>query len=67
MKKKGPRLGAAGSLPRASTGLSPSTAMEAVHKTDEAVRMIDGRDNLTARLKICERSVRHIGSRRAIS
>ena len=38
--------------------LSPSTAMEAVHKTDEAVRMIDERADLTARLKICEKSVR---------
>ncbi len=36
---------------------SPSTAMEALRKTDEAVRMLNERADLTARLRTCEQSV----------
>jgi uncharacterized protein YhaN len=38
--------------------LSPSTTMEALHKIDEAVRGIDERADLTARLRNCENHIR---------
>ena len=37
--------------------LSPSTTMEALHKIDEAVRGIDERADLTARLRTCENHI----------
>ena len=38
--------------------LSPATTMEALHKIDEAVRKLDERADVTARLRNCEERIR---------